>query len=81
MTEPINLRYAPSKGSIHVWKELPNGETEHLFECDEVCDSGYCVGPEDLSQERRVSVGDVEVERKGDTVTVNLLEVASEPNE
>lgn len=78
MSEYTRLAYAPSDNHIHVWEVQDGGEKEHLFACDEICDGPTCIEPDDLSQEREVSVGDVEVERKGDTVTVTLLDVAAE---
>jgi hypothetical protein len=77
----LRISYAPSSEEIHIWEVQNDGEKERLFVCDEVCDSGYCVGPDDFSEERTVSVEDVEVERMGETVTVNLVNVAPEPNE
>lgn len=81
MSNYTRLAYAPSSDAIHVWEVQNDGEKEHLFACDEVCDGDHCVGPDDLTREREVSVRDVEVERKGDTVTVTLLDVAAEPDE
>jgi len=81
MTDYTRIAYAPSSTHIHVWEVNNDGEKEHLFACDEVCDGDHCVGVDDLSGERSVSVRDVEVELKGDTVVVNLVDVAAEPDE
>jgi len=81
MTDYTRIAYAPSSSHIHVWEVQDDGEKEHLFACDEVCDGDHCVGPDDFSSEREVSVSDVEVERKGDTVTVNLHGAVSSPDE
>lgn len=78
MTEYTRISYAPSANHMHVWEVQEGGEKEQLFVCDEVCSDGVCIGPADISSEREVSVRDVEVERKGDTVTVNLIDVAVE---
>lgn len=81
MSDYTRIAYAPSSSHIHVWEVQQDGEKEHLFACDEVCDGGHCVGPDDLTREREVTVRDTEVERQGDTVTLNLIEVVSEPSE
>jgi hypothetical protein len=80
MSDYTRIAYAPSSSHIHVWEVQSDGEKEHLFACDEVCDGDHCVGPDDISSERSVTVADVEVERKGDTVVVNLVDVVSEPS-
>ncbi|AGM11644.1 hypothetical protein HCTV5_34 [Halovirus HCTV-5] len=84
MSEYTRLAYAPAAThpyDIHVWEVLDDGDTEHFGAFDEVCHDGYCVTSDDLSEERRVSVRDTTVERKGDTTTLTLIDVAEEPDE
>lgn len=81
MTEYTRISYAPSAKHIHVWEVLPDGSKNHLFACNEICDNGHCIGPDEFSSECEVSVRDVVVERVGETVTVNLVDSASEPPE
>lgn len=72
------VQCVPDSGGIHVFEDT-DGEWEHLFVVDEVCDDLQCLNRVDLHDRGpiEVSVEDLEIERK-DKVRVYLVGIATE---